>query len=306
MNLKQLEYFRVIAELEHFTKASEKLLISQSSLSHSIKELESELGVELFMRQGRNVKLTKYGQMFLPFVTSSLDTLGEGCQRLRDYVDPNTGTLNIAVPPSLGAFISYMTVYYISETGRTNINFQISQVGTYDEISRQVVQGEIDLAFSTDIDSPLVKKKLVGHHEMVLLVAKTHRLARQQSVDLHEIDGERFIQYTRSSQIRRTLDVEFEKLGIHPKMVVETLQDHVIYGLVAANQGISIVPRPLGAMPYNVKVLPIENAGPEPRKIYLLWNRQSYLPPAAVRFRDFVVEHGLIFDEYLLTMLGQG
>ena len=68
MNLKQLEYFRMIAELEHFTKASEKLLISQSSLSHSIKELEAELGVELFMRQGRNVKLTKYGQMFLPFV----------------------------------------------------------------------------------------------------------------------------------------------------------------------------------------------------------------------------------------------
>ena len=95
MNLKQLEYFRMIAELEHFTKASEKLLISQSSLSHSIKELEAELGVELFMRQGRNVKLTKYGQMFLPFVEQALDTLGEGCQRLRDYVDPNTGTLNM-------------------------------------------------------------------------------------------------------------------------------------------------------------------------------------------------------------------
>ena len=88
-------------------------------------------------------------------------------------------------------------------------------------------------------------------------------------------------------------------------MVSETLQDHVIYGLVAANQGIAIVPRPLGAMPYNVKALPIENAGPDPRKIYLLWNRHSYLPPAAVRFRDFVVQHGRVFDEYLLSMNGQ-
>ena len=203
MNLKQLEYFRMIAELEHFTKASEKLLISQSSLSHSIKELEAELGVELFMRQGRNVKLTKYGQMFLPFVEQALDTLGEGCQRLRDYVDPNTGTLNIAVPPSLSAFISYMTVFYISETGRSNVNFQISQVSTYDEISRQVLQGEIDLAFSTNIDSPLINRALVGHHEMVLLVSKNHRLANQSSVDLKEIDGERFIHYTTASQIRR-------------------------------------------------------------------------------------------------------
>lgn len=302
MNLKQLEYFRVIAELEHFTKASERLLISQSSLSHSIKELESELGVELFMRQGRNVKLTKYGQMFLPFVTQALDTLGEGCQRLRDYVDPNTGTLNIAVPPSLSVFISYMTVYYISETGRSNVNFQISQVGTYDEISRQVLQGEIDLAFSTDIDSPMVDKTLVGHHEMVLLVSKNHRLANRESVDLKEINGERFIHYTTESQIRRTLDEEFEKLGIHTQMAAETLQDNVIYGLVAANQGISIVPRPLGVMPYNVNVIPIENAGPDPRKIYLLWNRQSYLPPAAVRFRDFVTQHGQVFDDYLLTL----
>lgn len=305
MNLKQLEYFRVIAELEHFTKASERLLISQSSLSHSIKELESELGVELFMRQGRNVKLTKYGQMFLPFVTQALDTLGEGCQRLRDYVDPNTGTLNIAVPPSLGAFISYMTVYYISETGRTNINFQINQIGTYDEISNQVVRGELDLAFSTDIDSPLVGKALVGHHEMVLLVSKSHPLANRSSINLKDINGERFIHYTRSTQIRRTLDEEFEKLDIHPKMVAETLQDHVIYGLVAANQGISIVPRPLGTVPYNVKIIPIENAGPDPRKIYLLWNKQSYLPPAAVRFRDFVVQHGHIFDDYLLSMMAQ-
>ena len=257
------------------------------------------------MRQGRNVKLTKYGQMFLPFVEQALDTLGEGCQRLRDYVDPNTGTLNIAVPPSLSAFISYMTVFYISETGRTNVNFQISQVSTYDEISRQVLQGEIDLAFSTNIDSPLINRALVGHHEMVLLVSKNHRLANQSSVDLKEIDGERFIHYTTASQIRRVLDAEFERLDIHPKMVSETLQDHVIYGLVAANQGIAIVPRPLGAMPYNVKALPIENAGPDPRKIYLLWNRQSYLPPAAVRFRDFVVQHGRVFDEYLLSMNGQ-
>ena len=305
MNLKQLEYFRMIAELEHFTKASEKLLISQSSLSHSIKELEAELGVELFMRQGRNVKLTKYGQMFLPFVEQALDTLGEGCQRLRDYVDPNTGTLNIAAPPSLSAFISHMTVLYISETGRTNVNFQISQVDTYDEISRQVLQGEIDLAFSTNIDSPSINRALVGHHEMVLLVSKNHRLANQSSVDLKEIDGERFIHYTTASQIRRVLDAEFERLDIHPQMVSETLQDHVIYGLVAANQGIAIVPRPLGAMPYNVKALPIENAGPDPRKIYLLWNRHSYLPPAAVRFRDFVVQHGSVFDDYLLSMNGQ-
>ena len=302
MNLKQLEYFRVIADLEHFTKASEKLLISQSSLSHSIKELETELGVDLFRRQGRNVKLTKYGQMFLPFVEQSLDILAEGCKRLRDDVDPNIGTVNIAVPPSLVPFISYMTVRYFSETGRTNVNFQISQVGTYDEISQQVLNGDIDLAFSTNIESPSIGKCQVGFHEMVLVVSKSHRLARRRSVDLRDIDGERFIAFPHSTQIRRNLDEVFEELNIHPKIAVETVQDNVMYGLVAANHGVAIVPRPLGTVPYNIKVLPIENSRPEPRVLYLLWNKKNYLPPAAIRFLDFVEAHGHIFDEYLLEM----
>ena len=302
MNLKQLEYFRVIAELEHFTKASEKLLISQSSLSHSIKELETELGADLFRRQGRNVKLTKYGQMFLPFVEQSLDILAEGCKRLRDDVDPNIGTVNIAVPPSLVPFISYMTVRYFSETGRTNVNFKINQVGTYDEISQQVTNGDIDLAFSTKIESPSIGKCQVGFHEMVLVVSKSHRLARRKSADLRDIDGERFIAFPHSTQIRRNLDEVFEELSIQPKIAVETVQDNVMYGLVAANHGVAIVPRPLGTVPYTIKVLPIENSRPEPRVLYLLWNKKNYLPPAALRFMDFVESHGHIFDEYLLEM----
>lgn len=69
MNLRQLQYFKTIAELEHYTRAAEKLYVSQSNLSHSIQELEDELNVEFFVRKGRNIKLTKYGELFLPYVS---------------------------------------------------------------------------------------------------------------------------------------------------------------------------------------------------------------------------------------------
>ena len=65
MNLQWLYYFDTIAELEHYTKAAEKLHVSQSNLSHAIKELENEVGAELFERKGRNIKLSKYGEIFL-------------------------------------------------------------------------------------------------------------------------------------------------------------------------------------------------------------------------------------------------
>lgn len=67
MQLQWLYYFVTIAELEHYTRAAEKLKISQSNLSHAIKSMERELGAELFERQGRNVKLNKYGKLFLPY-----------------------------------------------------------------------------------------------------------------------------------------------------------------------------------------------------------------------------------------------
>ena len=64
MNLQQLYYFKTIAELEHYTRVAEKLLISQPSLSYAMSELERELGASLFVKQGRGVVLTKFGRVY--------------------------------------------------------------------------------------------------------------------------------------------------------------------------------------------------------------------------------------------------
>lgn len=83
MNLQWLYYFNTIAELEHYTRAAEKLHVSQSNLSHAIKELENELGVQLFERQGRNIKLTKYGEIFQPYVIRTINSLEDGITTLK-------------------------------------------------------------------------------------------------------------------------------------------------------------------------------------------------------------------------------
>lgn len=73
MNLYHLRYFVTLAHLEHYTKAAENLSITQPSLSHAISLLESELGVSLFEKEGRNIVLTKYGKIFLKDVEKSLE-----------------------------------------------------------------------------------------------------------------------------------------------------------------------------------------------------------------------------------------
>lgn len=94
MNLQWLYYFNTIAELEHYTRAAEKLHVSQSNLSHAIKELENELGVQLFERQGRNIKLTKYGEIFQPYVIRTINSLEDGITTLKGYIDPNEGIIS--------------------------------------------------------------------------------------------------------------------------------------------------------------------------------------------------------------------
>lgn len=298
MNLQQLYYFKTIAELEHYTKASEVLSVSQSSLSHAIQSLEEELNVKLFARRGRNVVLTKYGKMLLPYVTQSIDTLEGGLTRLAEEIDPETGSATIACFPSLAEFLPDMIVRYVSETNCTNVHLQTNQEPTYYALRDQLLNGKVDLVFATKIDDPKIGCTRIGVHDLVLLVPKDHYLSAYDTVDLKELDGMDFIAFSKDSQLRHQADRYFARIGIRPNITMETAQDIIIFGLVAASHGVAVVPYPLGGTPYNTKIVHIAGADRPSRNLYLMWNKAEYLPPAAQRFRDFVIKSGLVFDEY--------
>ncbi|WP_312281960.1 LysR family transcriptional regulator [Oscillibacter sp.] len=296
MNLKQLQYFQAIAELEHYTQAAEKLYVGQSTLSHAIQELESELNVKLFTRKGRNVKLTKYGELFLPHVQKSLESLETGISILQEYNNPNSGTVTLSAFPSLAQFLPDIIVRYLSETNRVGVRFQFSQ-NTFYFIQEHLLSGKIDLAFATWIDDPRVEHIKLGTHPLVLLVPFGHRLARRESASLKELDQEPFINFDSTSQLHYQNREIFESLNINPTILVETPQDIVMYGLVAANQGVAITPYPLGGAPYNVKIIPISDNIPA-RDLYLMWCKDRYMPPAAEYFRDYIIRSGKVFDQF--------
>lgn len=298
MNLQQLKYFKTIAEYEHYTKASEVLSAHQSSLSHAVQSLERELGVNLFVRTGRNVALSQYGKLFLPHVVKALSELEEGVTELRHAIDPDTGVVTIACFPSLAEFVPDIIVRYVSETNHVNVRPRTGQEATYYALREQLLKSQVDLVFATDIDDPRIGKTLIGEQSYALLVPQGHRFAERTSIDLHELDGEDFIAYSEDSQIRHLSDAYFKKEGIRPRIKAETAQDVMIYGLVAAGQGVAVTPWPLGSVPYHVRFIPVE--GIEKRKLYLLWNKETYMPPAAAQFRDFIIEQGLVFDGYRL------
>ncbi len=296
MNLQQLYYFKTTAELEHYTRAAQVLSISQSCLSHSISDLEQELGVSLFIRQGRNIRLTRAGAFFLEYVTKALSTLDEGKERLQDFISPDTGLLSIGHLSSLSEFVPYMISRFFSETGKIHMRFQFSQGSTRD-IENQLLNGETDLAITTPFDNENIESVKIGEHETVLIVAPTHPLAVRDTIDLRELEGETFVTYSPECQIRKHIDQIFQKVGITPHISFEAINDPIIQGAVAAGLGVALVSEAAAAKYPDLKALRIENDIPT-RDIHIAWYRNRYMTPAVREFRDFVLEQGQMLDEY--------
>ena len=297
MNLRQLYYFKPIAELEHYTRAAEKLYVSQSSLSHAIHELETELRVKLFSRQGRNVKLTKHGELFYPHVKATIETLENGVNQLQEYIDPDRGTVTLSAFSSLDPFVSDAIVQYFSETHRVDVRFGYEHEG-FHEIHQKLISGDIDLAFSTWIDDTRIEGRKIGVHPLVLLVPENHPFAKKDSIHLSELNGESFAAFDAESQLGIQIGEYFRQKDIHPNVVMQARQDEVIYGLVSSSHSVAITPLPLHNPPHNVKILPISDPIPQ-RDLYLLWNKERYMPPAAGCFRDFVLDKQDLFSQYL-------
>ncbi|WHY00674.1 LysR family transcriptional regulator [Neobacillus sp. DY30] len=98
MELRQIQYFMEVAKREHVTEAATALHVAQSAVSRQIFNLEEELGVNLFIREGRNVKLTMIGQMFLEHMEQAMKVIDEAQREIKEYLDPMKETIRIVFP----------------------------------------------------------------------------------------------------------------------------------------------------------------------------------------------------------------
>ena len=118
MNLSHLRYFVKLAELQHYAQAARDLYITQPSLTHAIKALEAELGVPLFQRQGRGVRLTRFGSEFNECVMRGLQEIDRGVELAREYNDGMTGSINVGAIYSVqGDFLPSLIKAYRAAFG---------------------------------------------------------------------------------------------------------------------------------------------------------------------------------------------
>ncbi|MDY2727146.1 LysR family transcriptional regulator [Anaerostipes sp. 494a] len=288
MNLNHLYYFRALAKEEHYTRTADNLSITQPSLSHAISCLEGELGVKLFEKQGRNAKLTKYGQLFLRYVEQSLAMLDEGKRILTEASGLDGGYIDIGYIYTLGShFIPQVINHYMEKKGENHIRFSFGQ-GTTKRIIQGLKEGKYDFVFSSYIkDEENLEFIPVAEEELVLITPKDHPLADEKSVNLGDTTQYDYIYFSKNSGLRNVIDQLFSKVKGYPKIAYEGEEDSTVAGLVAAGFGIAIVPNIPLLNTMDVSVIPISS--PEiHRYIYLVTLKKKYLAPVAEEFVEFV------------------
>lgn len=286
MELLQLQYFLVVARLEHMTEAARSLHITQSSLSKTIGRLEEDLGVPLFDRMGRNLRLNEFGSSFLRRAERALFELEQGKQELSDLSSPEHSTLELAVTTAS----TLPNILREFRKKRPNIQFHV-QMLTTQEMVTLLHRGEVDFCLSSpSIEADDIESQILFIDPILVAVPKGHRLADRSSVTLTELKEEWFVGVKRGYGTRDLVDSVCKLVGFVPKYVYEGDEPARLGALVEAEIGIAFIPSTAKNSPDRIKYLQVENQELV-REIALLWHKSRYISQAALDFREVVVEY---------------
>lgn len=291
MNLYHLRYFITLAQLEHYTKAAEKLCITQPTLTYAISSLENELGVKLFEKDGRNIVLTKYGSSFLEDVQKSLQILDSSVNKLR-ITGKGEGQIDIAMLRTLSIHtVPEFARGFIEDNAQKNITFKFhNSTGMSCDIIQGLKDRKYDIAFCSYIgNEPTIDFVPIARQNLVLIVPENHPLAEKTEVKIEETLPYPQIFFSQESGLRPIIDSLFEESGGQAIIANSIAEDQSVAGLVSANFGIAIVPEMEILQHLPVKIIRILHSDVD-RIFYMATLKNVYVAPVIKAFKKYVIE----------------
>ena len=290
MELRQLRYLEAVARHGHFTRAAEELHVAQSAVSHQVRRLEQELGVELLQRTTRSVELTAAGRLAVARAQAALaeaDGISGELDELRGLVRGTIaiGALLPAGPLDLPALLGEFSRRY------PGIEIEFRE-GTSSYMQGSLARGELDVAFVLEADPQPAElgRRALSEAELVLAMSPTHPLVAKAPLPIERLDGENLIAFRHGSSVRLALDRALERAGARPRIALEGSDLLLIRALAAQGFGLAVVPRSFAEFPG--PPLSIRSLRPAIHlPVVLLWRKRRSQPPAARAFVDFVGEY---------------
>ncbi|MBS4177923.1 LysR family transcriptional regulator [Lederbergia citrea] len=242
MELRQIQYFIEVAKREHMTDAADALHVAQSAVSRQIVNLEAELGINLFIREGRNIRLTPIGRMFLEKMQQAMDVIEQARREIEECLDPEKGTVRIGFPSSLAAHL-LPTVISAFRKKHPDVKFQLHQ-DSYRNLIDSVLKGDIDMALlgPLPMEERRVKSEILFMENLVALLSSNHPLAGKSSIPLDALRGDSFILSPKGYILRDVVINACKQYGFEPAVSFEGKDIDAIKGLVSAGLGVTLLP----------------------------------------------------------------
>ena len=241
MELWQLRTFREIAETLNFTKASEKLNLTQSAVSHQIKALEEELGVQLFIRAKRGVILTDAGRVALDYTNRIVSETEEMRETVAGRERALAGTVRVAAATQALVYL-FAPLFENFMDLHDSVELVFRTTTSTEQTVDGVLEGIIDVGFaSLAVYSPVLQVTPLFNDELVLVVGRKHPLAGRSSVDAAELEKERWILFERGASIRRATDAFFKDVGVEPEKALESNDTYFVKLMIEHGLGISLM-----------------------------------------------------------------
>lgn len=242
MTFEQIKSFLAIVKFNHFTLASQELYISQSSISKHIKSLEKELGVELFNRQHRNVKLTEAGEEFYKFAKKSMKDYYNILSEMKRYSCEESASISIGV---IDTMVEYGIASLISDFQNQFPNIQVDLKERSNKKTLEYLNDSlVNLAF---INSHYERKNLLNLYkiiedDLVVVTSKNHKFVNKKNIDIFDTSKERYICVYGDYYLHNVFLNTWGNLNYFPNTNYIDSQTKTLFALVSENMGITLAP----------------------------------------------------------------
>lgn len=299
MEMRQVKYFMEVARQEHMTEAAFHLHVAQSAVSRQIAKLEDELGVELFLREGRSVRLTHAGRIFYDHALIAMEAMDKAVQAIEDYLNPEAGKIRLGFPNSL-ATKTLPRVISAFRHQYSDVGFDFKQ-GSNRELREWVEKGEIDLAFVSPVPEPTaeINTHVFFSEHMRALIPTHHRLAKQVSINLRDLMDDQFVLFRTGYDMRALVLDACRKVNFEPAVAFESEDIYTIKGLVEAGLGVSLLPETLLVDQTPVGTVSIPVSVPRvTRTVGVIMTKSRTLPPSEKLFYEFLIKYYNRLNEF--------
>jgi DNA-binding transcriptional LysR family regulator len=288
MELRHLRYFVAAAEAENVSRAALSLHVSQPALSRQIRDLEDELGLPLFARTSKSVRLTEAGRTFLTHARAVLKHAEEAVSIARAVAAGRAGEVHVGYAPSPTARILPPTLRAF-QTRLPNVRVRLHDLST-EEMLAGIRQGKLHVAFIVRPNVAALRGLLfeeLARDRMCLAVPPGHSLARARSVSIAQVARETLVGFSQKDypEYHEYLAALFAPAKLKLSIAGEHDSSTSLIAAVESGAGVAVVPQSLScsAGP-RLKIIPLSPA-PEPLVIGAVWSKNA-LPPAAGLFLD--------------------